>query len=154
MNKVIATIRLNSGQGNFYDELTRIHLTVGNPQADLIAGMNLSNIRNAVRSGRLIIVAGKLEDPKKPFRLVRKSDGLHIVANGKVSEDAVVPAKKEAPVEQHPKASEETTPEPAAVEPATEAPVEEASVTEETAEEKPKKRGGRKKKAAAAEEEK
>ena len=38
----IAVIRLAPGQVGYYDELSRIHLTIGNPERAIYAGTNCS----------------------------------------------------------------------------------------------------------------
>ena len=63
--KVIAVVRLNAGQGAYYDELTRIHLTVRHPQANVYAGMNVSGLRRSVKSGRLRLVQGSFGDEEQ-----------------------------------------------------------------------------------------
>ena len=66
MNKdIIATIRLAQGEGGYYDELSRIHLTAGNPQRDVYAGTNCTQIRRSVKSGRLRLLFGSLGEEKK-----------------------------------------------------------------------------------------
>ena len=66
MNKdIIATIRLAQGEGGYYDELSRIHLTAGNPQRDVYAGTNCTQLRRSVKSGRLRLLFGSLGEEKK-----------------------------------------------------------------------------------------
>jgi hypothetical protein len=66
MNKeIIATIRLAQGEGGYYDELSRIHLTAGNPQRDVLAGTNCTQLRRSVKSGRLRLLFGSLGEEKK-----------------------------------------------------------------------------------------
>ncbi len=115
--KQIATVKLAPGQGNFFDELTRIHLTMGNPNGAVYAGMNVSNIRKAIRSGRLVIVNGSLGPAEEPFKLVAKN-GKYVLERS---------LKKKAEVKKAEPKKEE--PKPAPVE---EAPIEEeAPVVEE-----------------------
>ena len=66
LNNVIGVIKLAPGEVGFYDEFTRIHLTIGNAIANVVAGMNTTNIKRAVASGRVILLSGMLEfQPKK-----------------------------------------------------------------------------------------
>ena len=69
----IAEVRLVAGQGNFFDELTRIHLTMGNPIGEIYSGMNLTNIRRAIKAGRLFLVRGSLGPDPSPYRLVKEN---------------------------------------------------------------------------------
>lgn len=80
--KVIAVVRLNAGQGAYYDELTRIHLTVRHPQANVYAGMNVSGLRRSVKSGRLRLVQGSFGDEEQSFRIgYRNGQRVLIVSN-------------------------------------------------------------------------
>ena len=49
----IAVIRLAPGQVGYYDELSRIHLTIGNPERAIYAGTNCSQLRKSVKSGEI-----------------------------------------------------------------------------------------------------
>lgn len=63
MNDIIATIKLALGEVGFYDPLSGIHLSIGNPVAYIRAGVNTSQLQASVRSGRLILVEGSLGNP-------------------------------------------------------------------------------------------
>lgn len=157
MAERIATIRLNSGQGGFYDELTNIHLTVGNPIAHLYAGQNFANIRKGIGVGHLILVEGTLGPDPRPYRLVRVGDHMEIDLRPQVF--AKKPAKKEVKVElkEEPKAAPEVKDEPKKVDEAPkveeppvekveEAPkAEKAPVEEKAVEAKPAKKAPAKK---------
>ena len=71
MSRVIATIRLAMGRVAYYDELTRIHLTIDNPIQEIYEGMNLTNIRKGVKNKSLTLLSGSLdvknEDDKNNF---------------------------------------------------------------------------------------
>ena len=71
MSRVIATIRLAMGRVAYYDELTRIHLTIDNPIQEIYEGMNLINIRKGVKNKSLTLLSGSLdvknEDNKNNF---------------------------------------------------------------------------------------
>lgn len=58
--KEIATIKLAPGNVAFYDEYTKIHLTLSNPYAKIYEGMNLKRIKASVKYGTLRVVVGSL----------------------------------------------------------------------------------------------
>lgn len=153
--KVIAVVRLNAGQGAYYDELTRIHLTVRHPQANVYAGMNVSGLRRSVKSGRLRLVQGSFGDEEQSFRIgYRDGQRVLIVSNSyaaapkapereKQQENAAsqmthtkideVIEEAPAPVEE---AKAESAPKAKAAEAKVEAPTVEEPTVEEPAEEK------------------
>ena len=93
--EIIATVRLQPGEVGYYDELSRIHLTVGNPQANIYAGMNCSQLRRSVQSGRLRLVSGSFGPEVPPFKLIRKGDKFHLAVNdAKVASDKVAKAER------------------------------------------------------------
>lgn len=65
MSKVIAVVRLAQGQVAFYDEISGIHLTLGNPIAEIFDYTNTTRIRNAVANKILTLVTGSftVENP-------------------------------------------------------------------------------------------
>lgn len=82
MKKVIARVKLNPGQGGYFDPITRIHLTHGDPERDVYAGMNTEGLKQAVRNKRITLVSGSLGEFVPPFKLVRQADGkVVLVAN-------------------------------------------------------------------------
>jgi len=81
MNNIIAKIRLNSGQGGFWDPISRIHLTAGNPERDVEAGTNCTGLRAAVRSKRIKLVSGSLGTEVPPFKLVQRNGKTVLVPN-------------------------------------------------------------------------
>lgn len=104
--KVIAVVRLNAGQGAYYDELTRIHLTVRHPQANVYAGMNVSGLRRSVKSGRLRLVQGSFGDEEQTFRIgYRNGQRVLIVSN---SYAAAAPKAPEREKQQEDAASQMT----------------------------------------------
>ena len=144
MNKdIIATIRLAQGEGGYYDELSRIHLTAGNPQRDIYAGTNCTQLRRSVKSGRLRLLFGSLGEEKK-IDLSRKGNRFtapEAPVAPVVAPEAAPVVEPEAPVvEEAPAFVEESgATEIEAVKPAEEAPteevVEEAAVEEAAVEE-------------------
>lgn len=124
--KVIAVVRLNAGQGAYYDELTRIHLTVRHPQANVYAGMNVSGLRRSVKSGRLRLVQGSFGDEEQSFRIgYRNGQRVLIVSN---SYAAAAPKAPEREKQQEDAASQMTHTKIDEVVEEAPAPVEEAKV--------------------------
>lgn len=111
----IARIKLNPGQGGYFDPITRIHLTHGDPIKAVYAGMNTTGLRAAVRSKRISIISGSLGDFTPPFRLIKDENGkvkFEWVKQGESKKPVEKPKKKEvvkAPV------STTTEEEPAAI---------------------------------------
>lgn len=136
--KVIAVVRLNAGQGAYYDELTRIHLTVRHPQANVYAGMNVSGLRRSVKSGRLRLVQGSFGDEEQTFRIgYRDGQRVLIVSNSYAAPKAPEREKQQeeaASQMTHTKIDEVVEEAPAAAkaveEKKTEAPVEAEAKTE------------------------
>lgn len=60
MPKIIAVVKLAQGHVAFYDEITRIHLTLGNSTENITEDMNLSNIKRAISNKVLVLVTGSL----------------------------------------------------------------------------------------------
>ena len=63
MATIIAEIRLAPGEVGYYDDYSRIYLNSARPSAYIYAGMNTTQIRRSIRSGRLRIGSGSLEAP-------------------------------------------------------------------------------------------
>lgn len=61
MSKMIAQIKLAPGEVGFYDPLTLIYLTSVSPYRNIYSHMNIKTIRNAIKSGRLLLISGSLE---------------------------------------------------------------------------------------------
>ena len=162
MKEPIARIALAPGQVGYYDEYSRIHLTVGAPEATIYSGTNCAQIRRSIKSGRIRLLSGSLGAPVAPFRIINTPSGRKIVSNAKKELEPVVAEIKQQVMPETMSVVEEKTeivPEPvneAAPEATTEEPitetVEEAVEDAPVAEEKPvaKKRAGRKKKVEPA----
>lgn len=100
--EIIAEIRLAPGEVGYYDDYSRIYLSTAKPSAYVYSGMNTTQIRRSIRSGRLRLVSGSLF--------------------GQATQKATVPeAKPVAPKKEAPAPKEEPKPEVVV-----EAPVEEA----------------------------
>ena len=127
MNDIIATIKLALGEVGFYDPLSGIHLSIGNPVAYVRAGVNTSQLQSSVRSGRLILVEGSLGNPPpEPISFAPRI----------AAEPREIPGEeKVAPVEETRPVPEVTEQEKEAIRAAMEEKTTEESVEEETTEE-------------------
>lgn len=158
--EVIATIKLAQGRVGFYDELSRIHLSIGAPTAHVLSGTNCARLRRAVRDGVIKLIDGTLGGNIPPFKVVKVGDKYKLAANveeenkpvfvnaEETLKDAVAPVQG-AEVEDGGKA-EEAVPEeikkdePVKVVEEADAAVEDEATEETAEEEKPKKKAGRK----------
>jgi hypothetical protein len=61
MQNVIGYVKLAYGQVGYFDQLTRIHLTIANNTKPVFAGMNTINLKNAVASKRIMLISGTLD---------------------------------------------------------------------------------------------
>nr|DAP36727.1 MAG TPA: hypothetical protein [Caudoviricetes sp.] len=146
MNDIIATIKLALGEVGFYDPLSGIHLSIGNPVAYVRAGVNTSQLQSSVRSGRLILVEGSLGNPPpEPISFApriaaepREIPGEEKVAP--VEETRPVPEVTETEKEAIRAAMEETTTEESVEEEITEEETVEESSNEPETEKKSKKK--------------
>lgn len=59
-NNNIALIALNPGRVGWFDPITNIHLTISHPEAYITKGMNIKNIKKAVKAKILRVVWGNL----------------------------------------------------------------------------------------------
>lgn len=122
MANVIATVKLAPGNVAFYDEYSKIHLTLSNPIAKVYEGMDLRRIRASVKSGTLRVLSGSLPSP------VVKETKVHVATqvSAKVTEKKAI----EAPIakEEIPVAIEESVEEPVV----SDAPLEEVVVEKKT----------------------
>lgn len=60
MANVIGIVGLAPGEVAYYDELTRIHLTLGRPTANVYDYMNTARLRRSVAARTLKLIAGTL----------------------------------------------------------------------------------------------
>lgn len=101
--QVIAKVKLNPGKGGYFDPITRIHLTHGDSEKPVFAGMNTTNLRKAVHDKRIKITSGSLGEFTPPFKLMKNADGKVVLAPNTVEakaetvkeEKKIVPEKKE-----------------------------------------------------------
>ena len=134
--EIIAEIRLAPGEVGYYDDYSRLYLSTAKPSAYIYAGMNTTQIRKSIRSGRLRLISGSLTGKPAPKKEEVKKEAPQ-------KEEVKVEAPAEEPA-QTPVVEEVV--EAPAVE-ISETPVEEAVVEEvvaeeaaEETEEKPKRR--------------
>lgn len=88
MTNVIATVRLAQGRVGFFDELTRIHLTISRPEAYITSNMNTANIKRAVHQKTLRLVSGSLEP--EVASVVELTNGKPVVKEEAVKAPKVV----------------------------------------------------------------
>lgn len=125
---IIAEIKLSNGEVGWYDEHTRIYLTIMNPTAYVYAGMNLTQIKRSLASGRIRLVKGSLVKPE-PVIPAAPTETVSVETQKKedISEVEVPPVVEEAaPV------VEEVVVETPVEEKTEEAPIVEETVAEET----------------------
>lgn len=145
--KVIATIKLAPGQVGFYDPLSRIHLTLGNPTATVYSGTNCATLRRNVKAGIIRILDGTLGNDVAPFKIVKVGDKYKLASNSveenkPVYAEDIAPEKEAEVQEQAPAAGIEIKPvitpevkeEVAAEEPLEETVAEEVTAVEEAVE--------------------
>jgi hypothetical protein len=58
--KVIGTVRLAPGKVGYFDQVTRIHLTISSPEKQVTDTMNTENLKRAVKTGAIKLVSGSL----------------------------------------------------------------------------------------------
>lgn len=164
MREIIATIKLAPGQVGYYDEYSKIHLTIAHPETAIYSGTNCAQIRRSIKAGRIILTSGTLGAEVAPVRIIKTPTGVKIVSN-KDAEHAPIVANVTPVAEETVDLTKEikeaaSEPEVAEViedktESAESEVTEEAEATEETVEEVEKKnttkKRGRRKKAEKAE---
>lgn len=98
-NKIIAQIKLNPGKGGYFDPISRIHLTHGNPFADVYAGTNTTGLKQAVYNKRISLISGSLGVIEPPFKFVKGKDGRMVLVPNKSGEKVDVQKAKEVKFE-------------------------------------------------------
>lgn len=114
MNKrsVIAEIKLAPGEVGYYDDYSRIHLTASSPTALIYAGVNCTQIKRSIKSGRLILLRGGFDTPQeipanpkavapKTEVIIKKEEVKKVVKEEKKTETEPVKVEEEVikPVE-------------------------------------------------------
>ena len=111
MKKIIASIKLAPGNRGYFDPLTGINLTISNSIGYIREDDDVSNIRKAIREGKVKIVGGQLPpaiNNIKPVKEVKKEKPVEIkkekievitpvVEDKKQSKIATIIKKKEEP---------------------------------------------------------
>ena len=119
----IAKIRLASGEVGYYDDYSRIYLSVANPEAYIYPGTNLFQIKRSIKSGRLRLIEGSLSEPVVEQPVVTSS-----ICSPKAPEVVVEVKDEVTPEEAVPEVEENMSTE---VEAPEEVKVEEVSAPEE-----------------------
>lgn len=81
MKKIIASIKLAPGNRGYFDPLTGINLTISNSIGYIREDDDISNIRKAIREGKVKIVGGQLPpaiNNIKPVKEVKKEKPVEI----------------------------------------------------------------------------
>ena len=87
MKKITATIKLVPGNRGFFDPLTGIKLNVSNSIGYIYEDYDVSNIRKAIKEGKIKIVGGKLP-PAITIKPVKES------LNGTIEKETITIEEK------------------------------------------------------------
>lgn len=131
-NTIIAQVKLASGEVGYYDDYSRLYLTISNPIGVIYSGMNLTQIKHSVKSGRLKLISGSLYgEDTKPVKVETpvKTEPVKPVEEPKKEEPVVEEVKPaEEVVEPTPVVEEEVSVLPEVTEKATETETSEEEV--------------------------
>ena len=131
-NTIIAQVKLASGEVGYYDDYSRLYLTISNPIGVIYSGMNLTQIKHSVKSGRLKLISGSLYgEATKPVKVETpvKTEPVKPVEESKKEEPVVEEVKPvEEVVEPTPVVEEEVSVLPEVTEKATETETSEEEV--------------------------
>lgn len=114
MGKVV--VRLTPGRAGWYDEASRLHLTISNPEGVLNKGTNITNVKRAIKNDIIRVVAGNIEDENMEFTTAKSKFTKYVgkaklsVRFGKVIEDAQKEDQVEKPGEEPEKPTEPEEP--------------------------------------------
>ena len=72
MKKIIASIKLAPGNRGYFDPLTGINLTISNSIGYIREDDDVSNIRKAIREGKVKIVGGQLHTTVNNIKSVKE----------------------------------------------------------------------------------
>lgn len=130
---VIAEIKLAPGEVGYYDDYSRIYLSVNKPSALVYAGTNCTQIKRSIKSGRLRLVSGGFNVvPDSLKEEIKKNESVQIVKpviKPEVQVEEIV--KEEAPVIIEEEVKVEETPAQEVEEVVAEAPIVEEEKKEE-----------------------
>ena len=99
MKKIIASIKLAPGNRGYFDPLTGINLTISNSIGYIREDDDVSNIRKAIREGKVKIVGGQLPpaiNNIKPVKEAKKEKPVKIKKE-KIEAKAPVTEDKKQP---------------------------------------------------------
>lgn len=105
MKKIIASIKLAPGNRGYFDPLTGINLTISNSIGYIREDDDVSNIRKAIREGKVKIVGGQLPpaiNNIKPVKEVKKEKPVEIKKEEKKIE-IKIPVMENKVVKEQPK---------------------------------------------------
>lgn len=113
MSNVKAIIKLATGNVGFYDNLTRIHLTIASPIAKVLKGMNTTNLENGVRCKTIEVIEGSLYDaidvPEEEVKPVPPVEEPPKKEEESIEKEPVVKEEVEESVTEESKKEEEVT---------------------------------------------
>lgn len=94
--EIIAEVKLASGEVGYYDDYSKLYLTINKPYGVIYSGTNLTQIKRSIKSGRLKLISGKLFDTdKKPVVEVQPP----IVEEDKKEDQVETPVEEVKPEE-------------------------------------------------------
>ena len=105
MKKIIASIKLAPGSRGYFDPLTGINLTISNNIGYVRENDNVSNIRKAIREGKVKIVGGQLPhaiNNIKPVKELKKEKPVEVKKEEKKIE-IKIPVMENKVVKEQPK---------------------------------------------------
>ena len=108
MREPIAKIALAPGQVGYYDQYSRIHLTLGKPEAIIYSGTNCAQIRRSIKAGTIRLVSGTLGEQIPPLKLVKTTKGIKLVSNAAKEHEPVFITSKIEPIENKPQSVPES----------------------------------------------
>ena len=108
MREPIAKIALAPGQVGYYDQYSRIHLTLGKPEAIIYSGTNCAQIRRSIKAGTIRLVSGTLGEQIPPLKLVKTTKGIKLVSNAAQEHEPVFITPKIEPIENKPQSVPES----------------------------------------------
>lgn len=142
--KVIGKVKLARGEVAFYDEASKIHLTLSNPVAEIYDFTNTAAIKRAIKYRRLVLIEGTLSVDTE-IRKIDRSNKINVEVYEKPvkkAKEQPIKVKEEPKIEVKEEALEEVIevlPKQAEKDSSTDV-VEEAEVLEEVKEEKKSKK--------------
>ena len=105
MKKIIASIKLAPGNRGYFDPLTGINLTISNSIGYIREDDDVSNIRKAIREGKVKIVGGQLPpaiNNIKPVKELKKEKPVEVKKEEKKIE-ITIPVMENKAVKEQPK---------------------------------------------------